>query len=88
MVRGWPERVDEVRATLGMRRVSWVRVVLGADGEPVRAEVAGTGHRLPVLRPVPLATATSLAAAGVPTVVRKRPSPRARHGRLPLPSGH
>jgi hypothetical protein len=55
---------------LGLRRVSWVRIVLTEAG-PV-CEVSGIGHRLPRTRRVPLVTATTLAARGVPTVVRAR----------------
>ena len=57
---------------LGLRHLSWVRVVLTESG-PV-CEVAGVGHRLPAVRRVPLATATALAARGVPTVVRGGPN--------------
>ena len=53
---------------VGLRRVSWVRIVF-SDGEPV-CEVAGIGHRVPAIRRIPLSTAAALAAAGVPTVVR------------------
>ena len=52
-----------------MRRVGWVRVVLTDRGEAV-CHVIGTGHRLPTVRRVPLATALTLAAEGVPCVVR------------------
>jgi hypothetical protein len=64
-------------ADLGMRRVGWVRVVLTDGGEAV-CHVMGTGHRLPTVRRVPLATALTLAAEGVPCVVRgavRRPPP-------------
>jgi hypothetical protein len=57
-----------VSGTVGMRRVALVRVVSGRDG--VRAEAVGTGHRLPVTRAIPLATAMRLAAQGVPLVLR------------------
>lgn len=63
----------EVLEDLGMRRVSFVRVVL-ADGA-VTAEVVGVGHRLPVTRRVSLATAADLAAGGVPTVMRPAGAP-------------
>lgn len=53
---------------LGLRRVGWVRVVLGA-GAP-RCQVVGTSFRRPVVREIPLRTATALLAAGVPGVVR------------------
>ncbi len=52
-----------------MRRVHWVRIVLDDHGGAV-CHVEGTGHRLPTVRRVPLATALSLAAEGVPCVVR------------------
>jgi hypothetical protein len=51
-----------------MRRVSWVRIVVDADG--THCEVLGVGHRLPTVRRVSLETALGLAASGVPTVVR------------------
>jgi hypothetical protein len=54
---------------LGMRRVSWVRVVVGDGGEAV-CHVMGIGHRLPTARRVPLATALALASEGVPCVLR------------------
>jgi hypothetical protein len=52
----------------GMRRVSWVRIVL--DGPETRCEVHGVGHRFPSVRRVSLDTALALSARGVPTVVR------------------
>ena len=51
-----------------MRRVGFVRVVLGPNG--VSCEAVGMGHRLPTRRPVSLATAAALATQGVRTVVR------------------
>jgi hypothetical protein len=66
---GFPQTA--VRAScpeLGLQRVSWVRIVLRPGG--ASCEVAGVGHRRPVLRTVPLRTATALLAAGVPGVVR------------------
>ena len=51
-----------------MRRVSWVRIVVDDGG--AHCEVLGVGHRLPSVRRVSLDTALSLAASGVPTVVR------------------
>lgn len=54
---------------LGLRRVSWVRIVVGPDGP--RCDVVGTGHRRTHIRRVPLHTATALMAAGVPGVVRR-----------------
>ncbi len=55
---------------LGLRRVSWVRVVVN-DHEST-AEVFGVGSRLPVVRRVTLGTALALAARGIPTVVHDR----------------
>ncbi len=52
-----------------MRRVRWVRIALDDHGGAV-CHVEGTGHRLPTVRRVPLATALSLAAEGVPCLVR------------------
>ena len=54
---------------LGLRRVSWVRISLTEAG-PV-CEVAGIGHRVPTIRRIHLSTAAALAAAGVPTVLRR-----------------
>ena len=56
------------RVETGMRRVSWVRIVLDDDG--AHCEVLGVGHRLPKARRITLDTALALAATGVPTVVR------------------
>ena len=66
--------------------MSWVRIAVDEDGV-VQAAVAGLGHRRPLMRPVPLSTATALAASGVPTVIRTLSS-RSSDGRLPLPSGN
>ena len=52
----------------GMRRVSWVRIVV--DDHGAHCEVHGVGHRLPNAHRVSLETALALAAGGVPTVVR------------------
>ena len=60
---------EATNADLGLRHVSWVRVVLTPSGP--QCAVAGIGHRLPTIRRVPLAAATALAAQGVPTVVRR-----------------
>lgn len=54
---------------LGMKRISWVRIVL--DDDSWRAEVHGLGHRLPRTLGVPLATASVLVAEGVPLLVRR-----------------
>lgn len=52
-----------------MKRFSWVRILL-TEGDSV-CDVAGVGYRLPVVRRIPLHTATALAASGVPTIVRR-----------------
>ena len=51
---------------LGLERVQWVRIVI--DGAGTHYEVAGIGHRRPVVRTVPVCTAAALIAAGVPVV--------------------
>lgn len=56
---------------LGLQRVNWVRILVHDDG--TRCQVAGIAHRRPVLRTVPLRTATALMAAGVPGWVRPAP---------------
>lgn len=53
-----------------MRRVTWVRIERSDDD--TRCEVAGIGHRVPVVRPVPLHTAAALVADGVPVVFSRR----------------
>lgn len=58
---------------LGLRHLSFVRVDL--SGPCPRAEAVGVGHRRPVSRPVSLQRAADLAAAGVPTVVRRGGDP-------------
>lgn len=60
-------------AGLGMRRIRWVRVEVKGDGTAV-CQVAGIGHRLPVVRRVSLGTALALAAEGVPWLVRSTPA--------------
>jgi hypothetical protein len=55
-----------------MRRVTHVRVVVEPDR--VRAEAVGVGHRMPVTRPIPVATALELARSGVPMVHRRSPA--------------
>jgi len=52
----------------GMRRVSWVRILVDEQG--AHCEVLGVGHRLPSVRRVSLGTALALAGRGVPTIVR------------------
>lgn len=58
---------------LGMKRISWVRIVL--DDEDCRAEVHGLGHRLPRTLRVPPATASALVAEGVPLLVGRHGVP-------------
>ena len=65
---GTPKATRPGAVQTGMRRVSWVRIVLDDDGP--HCQVLGVGHRLPNARPVSLDTALALAASGVPTVVR------------------
>ena len=55
----------------GMRRVSWVRIMV-SDGH-ASCEAVGVGHRLPIVRPVSLDTAMDLASQGVPSVIRFAP---------------
>jgi hypothetical protein len=64
-----------------MARVTWVRVSRGPEG--TRCHVAGVAHRRPVLRRVPLRTATALLAAGVPGLVRST----VLHGAEPVAAG-
>ena len=63
-----PKATGETTVQTGMRRVSWVRIVV--DDAGAHCEVLGVGHRLPNVRRVSLDTALALAASGVPTVVR------------------
>lgn len=67
---------------VGMRRVNWVRIVI--SGTAVLCDVHDIGHRLPCRRPLNLASALALRAAGVPTVIRTE-SPDGR--RLLKPEG-
>ena len=78
---GSPQAAARACPELGLQRVNWVRIVLRSGG--ASCEVAGLAHRRPVLRTVPLGTATALLAAGVPGVVRSErgapaPAPAAR----------
>ena len=68
----------------GLRRVDWVRLSVDDTHVPVRAEVMGVGHRLPVVCPVPLSVAADLIAAGTPSVVRRLDARSSGHVRLPL----
>ncbi len=60
-----------------MRRVAWVRIERIDEG--TRCEVAGIGHRVPLVRQVPFHTAAALVADGVPVVFsrRRHPEPEA-----------
>lgn len=62
---------------VGMRRVQWVRITMNEDGPA--CELVGVGHRLPVVRRVPLRTAAALTATGVPVVVRRAAGSGRRH---------
>ncbi len=53
---------------MGLAKACWVKVEVGPGG-PV-CHLVGPLHRRPVESPIPLATATRLMAAGVPSVVR------------------
>ena len=76
---GFPKALPRAAVETGMRRVSWVRIVLDQDG--AHCQVLGVGHRLPNVRRVSLDTALALAASGVPTVVRS--SDGAEHALTP-----
>jgi hypothetical protein len=65
--------------TAGLRRVDWVRFVVGHDA--VRAEAVGVGYRLPVARPIPLSVAAALLAQGTPSVTRTLDSNSRSDGR-------
>ena len=75
--------LHSLHSGLGMRRVNWVRIVI--SGTVVHCDVHGIGHRLPCRRPLSLAFALALRAAGVPTVIRTE-SPDGR--RRPLKPEH
>ena len=51
-----------------MRRLDWVRVVVGRQG--AHAHAVGSTHRLPRTVPIPVDLAAELAAGGVPLVLR------------------
>ena len=82
--RGTPDQRRRV-AGAGLRRVAWVRVTVEAAG--VRCEAVGTGHRSPTVRRIPLSTATKLIAAGVPSVVVRRPAGPATGTEMPARAG-
>ena len=63
-----PKISSRAHVDTGMRRVSWVRIVVDDTGP--RCEVLGVGHRLPNAHRISLETALALAAEGVPTVIR------------------
>jgi hypothetical protein len=50
-----------------LRRVQWVRVVV--DGQSVRAEAVGMGHRLPTTCRISMETAAALVRQGLPVSV-------------------
>jgi hypothetical protein len=54
---------------LGLRRIDFVRIILG-EGTP-RCEAVGISHRRTVTRLIPLRSAMALVRAGVPSVVRR-----------------
>jgi hypothetical protein len=61
-----------------LRRIDYVRV--DVRSRPAAAHVVGVAHRLPTEQRVPLSTAASLAAAGLPVVILERRSrPSASH---------
>lgn len=53
----------------GMRTIAWIAVTV--DGGHATAEAHGITNRLPGVRRIPMATASELAARGVPVVVRR-----------------
>ena len=82
-MRGVPQAERATCPELGLQRVNWVRIVVRPGG--TSCQVAGLAHRGPVLRSVPLRTATALLAAGVPGVVRSEGGPSAAaHEARPL----
>ena len=52
---------------LGLRRIEWIRLVVGEG--PTRAEAVGVGYRLPVTVQIPVSLAVRLAGEGVPFVL-------------------
>ncbi len=82
--RGTPDRKRTV-AGAGLRRVTWVRVTVDAAG--ARCEAVGTGHRCPVVRRIPLSVATKLIAAGVPSVMVRRPDALTTRDEMPGRAG-
>lgn len=73
--RGNPEHGGRIvpghrPSAAGLRRVAWVRVTILPGGP--RCHAVGTGHRNPVVRRIPLSTATELIAGGVPSLVVRR----------------
>ena len=69
VVAAVPSAVQAAAATTGLRRLSWVRLVV-SQGAVVHAEVAGV-TRQPVRRGASVPAALHLAAQGVPTVVEQ-----------------
>ena len=66
-------KTRHVDVPTGMRRVSWVRVVITDEG--AECEAFGVGHRLPNACRVSLDTALALAAEGVPAIVHHTGEP-------------
>jgi hypothetical protein len=54
----------------GLRRVDWVRLLIGSDGNTIAAQVEGVGHRSLIRRLVPVSLAQELIAGGTPYVTR------------------
>jgi hypothetical protein len=52
----------------GLRRVDWIRVLVGDDGP--RAEAVGVSHRCPTTAPITMAAAVRLVAGGALLVLR------------------
>lgn len=77
---GSPSKVAAAGVGTGMRRVSWVRIVVTDAG--ASCEAIGVGHRLPIEHRVSLETALALAESGVPAIVRS-----AAHGSRRLQTG-
>lgn len=59
-----PKRAVGTAASVGLRRIEQVRLIVGPDGTV--AEVTGIAHRYPRTIRIPLAAAARLCGAGVP----------------------
>lgn len=62
--RGTRGALSRLAASLGFRRILWVRVVVRPIG--TTADATGLLHRHPRTVPIPMATAARLASAGAP----------------------